>query len=420
MAVIELRVLICGEQAGTLLQDEQGAVSFRYDDAYQGVPLSLGIPISNRRYGPRAIVPYLFGLLPDDERQRISIARQFGVRPNNPVALLACIGKDCPGAVQFCAPGDVRDVLARPATYEPLRDADIAARLRDLRRDVEASWLGSNEHWSLGGNQGKFALAWHDGAWCSAQGAAPTTHIVKNGVAGFRLQALNEFVCMKTAERCGIPAAQVSYRFFEDEPALIVQRYDRVLDDSGVCHRIHQEDCCQALGVMPQEKYTADGGPTARDVVALLSRTSEARVNVRSFTRMLFFNALIGGTDAHAKNYSILLGRGGTAMLAPLYDVASGLAYDRLRMHGRLAMSIGGENRIGSGALERYARMEPLAALGLGIDACWTIMHDMATELPQALASTFEAYADLPGMAELRSRLEGPISEVCRQTLALL
>ena len=77
---------------------------------------------------------------------------------------------------------------------------------------------------------------------------------------------------MRTAERCGVATAHVDYRFFEDEPALIVERYDRVRDASGRVVRLHQEDLCQALSVMPDSKYAEDGGPSARDVLRLLAR----------------------------------------------------------------------------------------------------------------------------------------------------
>lgn len=71
---------------------------------------------------------------------------------------------------------------------------------------------------------------------------------------------------MKTARRVGIPTANVSYYTFEDEAALVVERYDRMVNSSGNIERLHQEDFCQALGVLPSQKYTADGGPTTRDI----------------------------------------------------------------------------------------------------------------------------------------------------------
>lgn len=66
---------------------------------------------------------------------------------------------------------------------------------------------------------------------------------------------------------------------------------------------------------------------------------------VSRFFDALVWNWLIGGADAHAKNYSVLLS-GGQVRLAPLYDVASALLYETHERKLRLAMKIGGEYRI--------------------------------------------------------------------------
>lgn len=431
MAATSLKAIVGGAVAGTLLQNEAGLMSFRYDESYQGAPLSLSMPVSNRIYSQNVLLPYLFGLLPDSETQRRAIALEFEVRPNNPIALLTHIGRDCPGGVQFCKEADLKAVLNRTGNYNPLSEHEIAQRLSSIRQDETASWMGSEESWSLGGNQGKFALGLHNGSWCECIGAAATTHIFKNGVVGFKFQALNEYICMKTAARSGINAAGVEYRFFEDEPALIVSRYDRILDASGQIMRLHQEDFCQALGVMPNQKYTADGGPTTRDALRLLCSTRSAHLNLQLFTQMLFFNCLIGAPDAHAKNYSLILGNGRNAVLAPMYDVASGLAYENLRRKGRLAMAIGGENRfgrVGAGEIHRYiggndpALAAMLEKAGLTENSCTTIMADLAQEIPVSMGEVFdEAEADgIPGAVELRERMLGPVSENCAKTLALL
>lgn len=419
----ELMCLIGDEVAGRLWQDEAGLAHFAYEESYDGIPLSLSLPVSNRTYRQTEVVPYLMGLLPDSAEVRRDAAREFGVSPNNPVAMLAHMGLDCPGGVQFCWPDHKAEVLDRQGSYAPLSDADIADRLRMLRVDSSASWVAEDEHWSLGGNQGKFALAWHKGAWCSCEGAAATTHIFKNGVIGFALQALNEFVCMRLADACGLPTADVAYRAFEDEPALIVSRYDRTASPDGTIRRLHQEDFCQALGVPPSQKYTADGGPTVADCIKLLASTKEAELNILAFTQMLFFNCLIGAPDAHAKNYSLLLGRGRDALVAPMYDVASGLAYEGMRRKGRLAMAIGGENcfaRVGRGAVKTYAAVAHEACEGVTEETCLAIMSRLAKEIPGRLASVFDEYASVPGMDELRSHLEQPVVENCEATLRLL
>lgn len=248
---------------------------------------------------------------------------------------------------------------------------------------------------------------------------------------GFGLQALNEYVCMKTAARSGSSTAAVEYRFFENEPALIVSRYDRILDASGSIMRLHQEAFCQSLGVMPHRKYTADGGPATHDALRLLCTTEQDHLNLLLFTQILFYNCLIGAPDAHAKNYSLILGRGRNAAITPMYDAASGLTYENLRRKGRLAMAIGGENRfgrVGSGAIHRYmgGNDPALAAMLEKAEfteaACTAIMTDLAQEIPVSMAEVFDEAeeAGIPGTAELRERILGPVSENCAKTLALL
>lgn len=232
---------------------------------------------------------------------------------------------------------------------------------------------------------------------------------------------------MRTAQRCGIPAAKVSYVFFEDEPALVVERYDRLANRSGAIVRLHQEDCCQALGCMPGQKYTKDGGPKTADLLRLLASTSEADINLNLFTRMLFFNCVIGAPDTHAKNYSLLLGVGGRALLAKMYDVASGLCYDELRRKGRLAMAIGEEHRfgrVGRGAIARYAgKNDPKTATimkraGLDEQACADILANLARRVPVAMEEVFNEECSLTGIEELRSRLLPQVGYVCERTLA--
>lgn len=411
---------------GEVTQDASGVMSFRYDASYDGPPLSLSMPVQHEHdYGQSVVRPYLFGLLPDSREQRDAIADEYDISPNNPVTMLAHIGLDCPGAVRF----HVSDSPIREGWYEPVSDEDISRRLRSIRTDDGETWLGTGESWSLGGNQGKFALALVDGKWCSCQGSAPTTHIFKNGVLGLRLQALNEFVCMRTAEKCGISVAHVDYALFGDEPAIIVERYDRLIDANGVVRRIHQEDLCQSLGVMPDQKYTMDGGPSTYDVLKLLSTTDRAEYNLRAFTQMIFFNYLIGAPDAHAKNYSVILGPDCDALLAPMYDVASGLAYDRLRRRGRLAMPIGGENRfgrVGSGAIRRYCGetvRDVRAALSRGnlsYQWCHDEMSKLATAIPSAMEDVFDESASIDGSDELREHLLAHVVKNCETTLAQL
>jgi serine/threonine-protein kinase HipA len=134
---------------------------------------------------------------------------------------------------------------------------------------------------------------------------------------------------------------------FKDEIAIVVERYDRDRI-AGKLHRVHQEDICQALAIPPTHKYQNEGGPGIRDIVALLGGNSSApKEDVATFLDSVVFNWLIAGTDAHAKNYALLIGVGGGVRLAPLYDVASILPYPDIDIEkAKASMKIGGEYRL--------------------------------------------------------------------------
>ncbi|MBQ9043614.1 MAG: type II toxin-antitoxin system HipA family toxin [Eggerthellaceae bacterium] len=414
-----LTTIIAGQIAGQVQQHESGQLTFTYLPDYSGAPLSISMPIANRTYGDKQVRPYLFGLLPDDDRVRRNTGLEYDVSGNNPFALLTYVGLDCPGAVQFCPPEKVQEALTRPSSTIPVADADIAARLRIGRTQSDRAWVIPTEHWSLGGQQSKFALRLVGDEWHSCQGAAATTHIFKCGISHLAYQALNEYVCMKVADACTVPCAQVAYRLFEDEPAIIVTRYDRFTDANGSVERFHQEDFCQALGVLPENKYPEYGGPAAIDIVGLLKQTERfATDNLTQFAAMLFFNYLIGAPDAHAKNYSLLIAGNGDVRLAPLYDVASILPYRDPHVTYKVAMSIGGENRLGyvtRNAIERFAEAADLPA-----EDCVQLMATLARMIPERFAAVCDEAVGIPGMDELRERWEEPLVKHCEDTLKKL
>ena len=129
--------------------------------------------------------------------------------------------------------------------------------------------------------------------------------------------------------------------------------------------RLHQEDFCQALGVMPTLKYQHDGGPSPEQIAELLQANSHRPTeDVQTFAEAIAFNWLVGGTDAHAKNYSLLHGGGGRVRLAPLHDVASILPYEELDpLRSKLAMKIG--SRYGVRAIRGKHWKQFAEAIGL-------------------------------------------------------
>lgn len=80
-----------------------------------------------------------------------------------------------------------------------------------------------------------------------------------------------------------------------DRSFLLVERYDRPTDAQGQRQRLHQEDFCQALGVVPEMKYQNEGGPDLVQCFDLVrSATRPSAPQVLRLLDYVIFNALIG------------------------------------------------------------------------------------------------------------------------------
>jgi len=424
-STVTLEVILGDEVIGTLTQLSSKGCTFTYRQDWENIstPLSLSMPPRKASYPQKIVAPYLWGLIPDSHDRRRQLGRQFGVSANNPVALLSKIGLDCAGAVRFCSPDQTADVLKGHGALVPLSDKQMAERLRALTSGDANAQLSDDESWSLAGAQAKTAVRQENGKWYLATGAQPTTHILKPGISLLENQALNEYLCMKTASCLGLPVSSVNYFEFAGEPAICVERYDRMRTEAGTLLRVHQEDLCQALSVDPDDKYPADGGPNANAVLDLLSNVGRVEIrnkNREDFARALFFNYLMMAPDGHAKNYSLLL-LAEAVRLAPLYDIASGVPYSKnygeLR-YKRAAMRIGGEDHFGvldRSHLENFAKRN-------GFDAAWAMneFSQLAQAIPGALELVFDNAAHIVAVGTLRDVMLTPLSSHCKKSIRAL
>lgn len=410
-----LTVLLNDETIGTLARSRGGRLSFAYDQNYQVsrevTPLSVSMPYQIRSHPDGLISPWLWNLLPDNEAVLLRWARQFHASASSPFSLLATpIGQDCAGAVRFVVPANAEETTTRPGDVTWLTDADVAERLRELKADSTA-WLGKSftGQFSLAGSQAKTALLYRDGRWGVPHGAQATTHILKPAVAGLDDHDLNEHLCLDAARRAGLIAVRTEVARFGTETAIVIERYDRI-DAKDTIIRVHQEDLCQALGLPPTRKYQAEGGPAPAQIAALFRKVmppKNADEAVGRFFDALVWNWLIGGTDAHAKNYSLLLASG-QVRLAPLYDIASSLPYGTHERKLRFAMKIGGDY-----AVEPSRNTWGRAAAELRIDQRKALAR--VRELSEIVVGAFSASAADPDVAglhrELPSRLVQMIAD---------
>jgi serine/threonine-protein kinase HipA len=415
----ELCVLIDDRLAGRVTR-KQGRLRFVYDNAYRArqtpTPLSVSMPVETAEYPDQTVAPWIKGLLPDNENVLARWARNFHVG-NSAFALLGTpIGEDCAGAVQFVPEDRLEAALARDGAVEWLDEAGVAKRLRDLNRD-ETTWLGSDftGRFSLAGHQAKTALLHQEGRWGVPSGSAATSHILKPAIAGLDDHDLNEHLCLSAARRAGLLAANTRVATFEDQSAIVAERYDRLPTPDRWMRRIHQEDLCQALGFAPDLKYQNEGGPTPTAIVGLLRRVmpgSEADASALRFLDALTFNWLICGTDAHSKNYSLLLA-GPQARLAPLYDIASALPYPDVPVQKlRLAMKFGGEYLVTPRYPEMWSKVGK--ELGLSVDVVVEHARSLMDRLPDAFA---DAARD-PSIAAIESSMPARLVDAVADRVA--
>lgn len=421
----ELVALLNGDRIGILEQSLRGDLTFSYEDAWRNAPgayaLSISMPLTRASHPDAVVRPFLEGLLPDNRQVLERWGRRFQVSAGNPFALLRHVGEDCAGAIQFVDPKRVEAMLESPGTVDWLTEDRVADLLRDLtERHGTGRFTAEEGQFSLAGAQPKTALLYDGRQWGIPSGRTPSTHILKPPAQprldGFEV---NEHFCLNLAAELGIATARSEVRLFSGQPAIVVERYDRIRDEDGNLIRIHQEDACQALAVPPWTKYENEGGPGAPDVVSLLLRESDdPDHDIGAFIDALVLNWAIGGSDAHGKNYSLILNPG-SVRLAPLYDLLSVLPYDAEIPYRRakLAMRVDREYLIWK---IRRRHWEGLAIrCGLDPDPVVERTIELLATVPEAAHSTANRLRAEGLAEETVLHLEGKVSSHSQECLRL-
>lgn len=398
-----------GEWVGTW-RVTRGLHSFSYAQSWlasdKSRPLSLSLPLTRTPAIKGDVVAnYFDNLLPDNERIRERIGRRFRTKTVDAFALLEAIGRDCVGAVQLLPENTTPEGWNR-VECDPLTPTGVAKALRTVPTD---RWEGDDAghqplRISLAGAQEKTALLWANGQWCTPLGATPSTHIFKLPLGvianSSRLDLFdsveNEWLCAEIIRALGLPVARTEMARFDDQQALVVERFDRQwMDRDQWIARLPQEDFCQALGLAPHLKYEADGGPAVADGLRLLSASADAPTDQAVFQLAQLAFWLMAAPDGHAKNYSIFLRQGGAYDMTPLYDVLSMWPYVGTK-HGqvhkrdlRLAMAMRSKSKHFAINTVRARHWHQLA-LKNGGPTVWQAMQNMVDRVDSSL-DTVEA-----------------------------
>lgn len=335
----EITVWLFAQPVG-MLSLVSGRLNFQYFAGWlkspDAVALSQSLPLQPEPFADHQCRAFFAGLLPEGNLRRL-IAQQCQVSSQNDFALLNAIGGECAGAITFVPAGQPLP-LAKAADVEWLDESQLIVMLDELpRRPMLTGRDGIRL--SLAGAQDKLPVVFDGQRIGLPKGRQPSTHILKPPISAVEDSVLNEGFCLALAQAMGLLTAKAQIYPVGNGHVLLVSRYDRRTGDDGQPVRIHQEDFCQALGVVPETKYQNEGGPDLKACFELLRRvTRPSAPQVLRLLDAVVFNALIGNHDAHAKNFSLLyLNKSPT--LAPLYDVLSTAVYEHLAP--KMAMKLG-------------------------------------------------------------------------------
>ncbi|HEV3106755.1 MAG TPA: HipA domain-containing protein [Trinickia sp.] len=350
--------------------------------------------------------PFFAGLLPEGElRKRLELTRH-NPDDRDDFGILAAAGEDLPGAVVVKPPADPHDIPEYARAFGATGGADnleVAV--------IEGATEGAA---SVSGVQNKLALSTiAAGKRYTMPGKGKLSDLIaKLPARNDDSQIFNEFVAMRLARAAGVEVAECEPMPIEtiDSPGLAealgsaryflaVKRYDRLGNE-----RIHAEDACQALARMPAAKY---GNESHYQLfLKLIARLSPKGVlDLRQFFMRQAVNTLLGNSDAHLKNFSVLYADRLRPQLSPAYDIVSVAALPGFASYGtnvaidrlQRAQTLGDYAAFAraAGVAERIALAAVKAAVSAARDT-WPAMLDELPAPDRMKRVVLERLASLP------------------------
>lgn len=366
--------------------------AFIYDPAWLktrgAFPISVLMPLAPARVAPGIFLPWAANLLPEASQLR-TVGLRLGAAPEDVIGILAEIGRDTAGALSIAKPGHTG-----PGDWRPIPGDKALQRILDELPNKPFLVGDDGVSMSLAGVQTKLGVAIDaEGRLCVPTEGAPSTHILKPDSDKLFGGVQNEALCLRLAKAVGINAPEVTTGKAGERTYLLVTRYDRVRQGDR-WRRLHQEDFCQALGKPPAAKYESNQsgvpGPTLAQMFALTRRLMRAP-DILALLDYVIFNVLACNTDAHAKNYSLMIsGRG--VQLAPIYDIMCAAAWSNVTRN--MAQKIAGKNR--GDHLKRRHWQRFAADTGLNASRTIARVETLAKAVLANAASTAKEVAALP------------------------
>lgn len=402
------------QQTGTIIGNSSDDAVFSYSDSFlqkwKGRAVSLSLPATVHTFSPEQTKNFFSGLLPEGFARK-TVAQWMHVDENDYAAIAYGLGRECLGAIRITSGNDPDD-----SEYEKLSPEQVRALAREgITKSTE---LVTKAHLSLTGASGKVGLYYDptDRMWFLPKGNAPSTHIVKQSHIRLNGIVTNEQLCLETAKKLGIqvPESFIIETGGTDDGSVLfaTKRYDRILEGtekkvSGlwVPFRLHQEDFAQALGIPAEKKYESYPNGYVKRMFDLLLKKSASPVEDRwKLWDVLIFDYLIGNTDNHIKNLSLLYSKNlMTIRLAPVYDLLSTVIYESSTRD--FSLFIGKENNLDK--ITRESWKSEAENVGLGKKLAMERFDILCNSFREALtASSEELYeAGYENAVQIKDRI---------------
>ena len=422
---LKVQIEINGQfvQAGHITGSSSQDAVFAYDESYiastAARAISLSLPVAKKNFDADATKTFFDGLLPEGFTRQC-VADSIHASSDDYISILRELGSECLGAIQIID----EDKPAIKAGYTPLTIEEI----RELAKEGagKSAEIVVKSHLSLTGASGKVGLYCDEtsGNWYKPQGLAPSTHIVKQSHVRYKNIVLNEQLCLLAAGKLGIEIPesfilQAQEGKVNDEDVLFAtRRFDRNFDkDSRIVdglktpYRLHQEDFAQALGIKSVDKYEKAGQGYLKRMFDLLQKHSSNPIedSLKLWKRAVF-NCIIGNTDNHIKNSSLIYGKDLSSIrLAPFYDVVCTKLYESST--DEMSVSINGKQNINQITREDLA--QEAKNCGLGSKIALKIYDELHDGIKKALLDSAEELSKT-GFTEAQSMAEKILGKILR------
>ena len=346
---------------------------FSYNEEYLSLndpkAISVSLPVQKEAFSAEQTKVFFDGLLPEGFMRK-TIAGNMHFDERDYLSILYYLGKECLGAIRIGGAGD-----EEKNGY----DAISSDQVRQLAAEgaSKSSELVIKTHLSLTGASGKVGLYYDEenGKWYLPSGTSPSTHIVKQ--SHIRLDGIvtNEQLSMIAAGKCGIGIPESFIinmgKGIDSEVLFATKRYDRIINErseiiSGLRRpfRLHQEDFAQAMAISASDKYEKESNNyVIRMFETIRNHSGNPLEDQLRLWRRIVFDYVLGNTDAHIKNFSLLYSYDlGEKRLSPAYDMISTAIYEASTRE--MSFNIGGKRTLDEIGQEDFKVMASEAGIG--------------------------------------------------------